>query len=273
MINLLSLLDDVAATMDDVAVMTKVALKKTSALMTDDLAVNAAVVQGVDASRELPIVWSIFLGSIINKIICIGIVLLINYSYPPLLTWILLLGGCYLAFEGADKIFEKLIEKFTDKSTTLKKDKEIVSEKQKIWGAIKTDLVLSMEIIVLAQTGLEGEFLQKLLTLSLIGFSASLLIYGLVAFLVKIDDFGLVLLKNNYQNLGMFLVNLTPKMMKFLGIIGTIAMLMVAGGIFTHTFHLKSFINEYIQNLALGLIFGSFLVFLIRLLTKFAFKK
>ena len=273
MINLLSLLDDVAATMDDVAIMTKVALKKTSALMTDDLAVNAAVVQGVDASRELPIVWSIFLGSIINKIICIGIVLLINYSYPPLLTWILLLGGCYLAFEGADKIFEKLIEKFTDKSTTLKKDKEIVSEKQKIWGAIKTDLVLSMEIIVLAQTGLEGEFLQKLLTLSLVGFSASLLIYGLVAFLVKIDDFGLVLLKNNYQNLGMFLVNLTPKMMKFLGIIGTIAMLMVAGGIFTHTFHLKLFINEYIQNLALGLIFGSFLVFLIRLLTKFPFKK
>lgn len=265
MINLLSLLDDVASTMDDVAVMAKVALKKTSALMTDDLAVNAAVVDGVEASREIPIVGYIFLGSIVNKIICISLVSFINYFYPPLLSWILFLGGCYLAFEGSEKIMEKI---FPPNEKIFHQRKEI-SEKQKIWGAIKTDLVLSMEIIVLAQNNLEGEFLKKIISLSVVGFSASLIIYGLVAILVKIDDLGIILIKKNFQKLGLFLVNLTPKLMKGLGIIGTIAMLMVAGGIFTHTFELKHFLNEYIQNFLLGLIVGFLIVLIFHLIKKF----
>lgn len=255
MINLLSLLDDVAATMDDVAIMTKVALKKTSALMTDDLAVNAAVVQGVEASRELPIVWSIFLGSLVNKVICISVVLLINHFYPPILIGLLFLGGCYLAYEGADKIIEKLTKKKDEEKKTTKG----INEKDKIWGAIKTDFVLSMEIIVLAQTGLTGTFLEKTISLSLVGLAASFLIYGLVAALVKIDDLGLILVNKGHQKIGLALVNLTPKMMKALGIIGTIAMLMVAGGIFAHTFHLKTYFYEHLQNLILGLLAGCFL--------------
>ena len=264
MINLLTLLDDIAATMDDVAVMTKVALKKTSALMTDDLAVNAGVVQGVQASRELPIVGSIFLGSLINKIICIVIVLLINYFYPPILLGLLFLGGCYLAYEGADKVIEKIIGK---KSNEKIPNKEI-SEKQKIWGAIKTDFVLSMEILVLAQKELTGSILEKTISLTLVGLAASILIYGLVAILVKIDDFGLFLINKGNNNLGEFLVNLTPKMMKGLGILGTIAMFLVAGGIFTHTFHLPILVWEHAQNLILGLISGLSLVGIITQIKK-----
>ena len=258
MVNLLSLLDDIAATMDDVAVMTKVALKKTSALMTDDLAVNAAVVQGVESSRELPIVWSIFLGSLVNKLICISCVIAINYLYPPLLTILLFLGGCYLAFEGADKIIEKIAQK-KDKQKML--IKPTVNENDKIWGAVKTDFVLSMEIIVLAQTSLVGTFLEQTMSLCFVGLAASVLIYGLVAILVKIDDLGVILIKKGHQKIGLTLVNITPKMMKGLGIIGTVAMLMVAGGIFSHTFHLKMYFYEHLQNLILGLIFGLILSF------------
>ena len=252
MINLLSLLDDIAATMDDVAVMTKVALKKTSALMTDDLAVNAGVVQGVHASRELPIVWSIFLGSLVNKVICILVVMLLNYFYPPVLTLLLFLGGCYLAYEGADKVIEKILSSKRSNST----QKSDIPEKQKVWGAIKTDFVLSMEIIVLAQTEITGSLLEKSLSLSFVGLAASFLIYGLVAILVKVDDMGLILVNKGHQKIGMFFVNLTPKMMKGLGILGTTAMFMVAGGIFIHTFHLPIYFWEHAQSLVLGFFSG-----------------
>ena len=264
MINLLSLLDDVAATMDDVAVMTKVALKKTSALMTDDLAVNAAVVHGVKASRELPIVWSIFLGSLVNKVICVSIVLLLSHFYPPVLSLLLFTGGCYLAYEGAEKVFEKI--SFNKKQGT--SNNKNINEKSRIWGAIKTDFVLSMEIIVLAQTGISGGFLEQTISLSLVGLAASILIYGLVAILVKVDDFGLFLIDKSYKKMGLFLVNLTPKMMKTLGVIGTIAMLMVAGGIFAHTFHLKIYFYEHLQNLVIGLISGILINFIIILIKK-----
>jgi uncharacterized protein len=258
MINLLSLLDDIAATMDDVAVMTKVALKKTSVLMTDDLAVNAAVVQGVDASRELPIVWSIFLGSLVNKAICICTVSIINYFYPPILIVILFLGGCYLAFEGADKVYEKILNR--RKKETNKTKSPPISEKDKIWGAIKTDFVLSMEIIVLAQTGLSGDFVEILISLTFVGLAASLLIYGLVALIVKIDDLGLLLVSRGYSKMGLTLVKIMPKMMKSLGVVGTIAMLMVAGGIFSHTFHVQIYFNEHLQNLIFGLCVGTLLI-------------
>ena len=192
--------------------------------MTDDLAVNAGVVQGVHASRELPIVWSIFLGSLVNKVICILVVMLLNHFYPPVLTVLLFLGGCYLAYEGADKVIEKILS--SKKSNSNKKSD--VPEKQKVWGAIKTDFVLSMEIIVLAQTEITGSLLEKSLSLSIVGLAASFLIYGLVAILVKVDDMGLVLVNKGHQKIGMFFVNLTPKMMKGLGILGTTAMFMVA---------------------------------------------
>lgn len=254
MFSLLTLLDDIATTLDDVAVMTKLAIKKTSALMSDDLAVNAGVITGTPADRELPIVKSIFIGSLLNKVYCISGVILLMAIYPPILKVVLLLGGLYLSFEGAHKILEKMFPKSEIKEVFN------ISEKDRIKGAVRTDLVLSAEIIVLANEAITGPFFNQLITLILVGLAASVLIYGLVALLVKIDDLGLYLVKKNYKNVGMGLVNSMPYMMRGLGIIGTLAMLLVGGGIIAHTFHIPYFVPEILQNLALGLIAGLILV-------------
>ena len=251
MFSLLSLLDDIATTLDDVAIMTKVAMKKTTVLMSDDLAVNAAVVHGVHPDRELPMVKSIFIGSLINKVICIVGVLLILLIYPPVLKWILLIGGIYLSYEGAHKLFEKL------NKASKTQNKKVLSEKQKVKGAIRTDLILSIEIIVLAKSALSGPMIQQLTSLCFIGIAASVIIYGLVAILVKIDDFGLYLIDNEYRKLGQFLVSSMPYSMKALGVVGTLAMFMVGGGIIVHTFHIPLYAPEMLQNLALGLVVGA----------------
>lgn len=259
MFSLLTLLDDVAATLDDVAVMTKIALKKTSALMSDDLAVNAGVVVGANPDRELPIVKAIFLGSLINKVYCIVGVLALQALYPPLITIILFIGGLYLCYEGAHKVWEKIFRANRDK----RKNKRPLTEKEKIKGAVKTDLILSIEIIVIAKTATSGGLIQQLGVLTIVGLAASVLIYGLVAFLVKIDDFGLFLVKKNYKRSGMALVQSMPYFMKGLGIIGTLAMLLVGGGIISHTFHLHNYIWEHAQNLVLGFGTGLFVMALI----------
>lgn len=248
MFSLLSLLDDIATTFDDIAIMSKIAIKKTSALMSDDLAVNAGVIQGVEAHHELPMVWKIFVGSLINKVYCIAGVIAITSVYPPILKWILFVGGIYLAFEGGHKIIEKL----TTKSHAKKKEILNIEPEKKIKGAIRTDLILSIEIIVIAKNSLSGPFINQVASLIIVGVLASILIYGLVATLVKIDDLGLHLIKRNYQNIGLALVRSMPYIMKGLGIIGTLAMLLVAGGIFSHTFHLPLYTIELIQNLILG---------------------
>lgn len=248
MFSLLALLDDVAATLDDVSIMTKVALKKTSALMSDDLAVNAGVVVGANPDRELPIVKGIFLGSLLNKVYCVIGVIAIQAVYPPLIIAILFLGGLYLSYEGAHKVWEKLSHKADD----AKKKKKALSEKEKIKGAVRTDLILSIEIIVIAKTATSGGLLQQAGVLALVGLAASALIYGLVAFLVKIDDFGLFLVRKGKEKVGMALVQAMPFFMKALGVIGTLAMLLVGGGIVSHTFHLHNYIWEYAQNLILG---------------------
>lgn len=256
MFSLLSLLDDIATTLDDVAVMTKVAIQKTSVIMSDDLAVNAAVVTGTPADRELPIVKAIFIGSLLNKVYCISGILLLMAIYAPILKGILFLGGLFLAYEGVHKVIEKIFHK-----EAAKKNRKQINEKDKIKGAIRTDLVLSIEIILIAKESIEGSFTNQVLTLILVGLAASILIYGLVAFLVKVDDFGLYLVKKDYKKLGMFLVNSMPYTMKALGIVGTIAMLLVGGGIISHTFHLEQYLPEMIQNLILGTITGVIVVF------------
>tara|TARA_B100000749_G_scaffold280455_1_gene276738 strand:+ start:177404 stop:178210 length:807 start_codon:yes stop_codon:yes gene_type:complete len=252
MFNLLALLDDIAATMDDVAIMSKVAMKKTSVLMSDDLAVNAGVVTGVHPSRELPMVKSIFLGSLLNKVYGILGVLLLSWIYPPMITAILFLGGIYLSFEGVHKIVEKLISKRKDVEVVRK----LVTEKQKVQGAIRTDLILSIEIIVLAKSTLTGDFLVQLVTLSAVGIVASVIIYGLVALVVKVDDFGLYLIGRGQDKLGLCFVNSMPYIMRGLGIVGTVAMLLVGGGIIAHTFQLPEVFNEHLQNLVIGLVAG-----------------
>tara|TARA_R110002072_G_scaffold64203_8_gene159955 strand:+ start:49745 stop:50548 length:804 start_codon:yes stop_codon:yes gene_type:complete len=257
LISLLTLLDDIATTLDDVAVMTKIAIKKTSALMSDDLAVNANAIDGVKPNRELPIVWKIFVGSLLNKVISILGVLAILATYPPLLTIILFVGGLYLSYEGAHKIFEKVQKsKLTNKV--------IATEAQKIKGAIKTDFILSIEIIVIANNSIHGDLLEKTLTLVTVGLLASILIYGLVAILVKVDDLGLYLLKNGMIKIGNAIIQSMPYAMKGLGIIGTLAMLLVGGGIISHTFHLEQYLNAHIQNLILGFVAGVLIVIIMK---------
>lgn len=255
MFSLLSLLDDIATTLDDVAVMTKVAIQKTSVLMSDDLAVNAGVVTGTQADRELPIVKSIFLGSLLNKVYCIIGILALMAIYAPILKIILFLGGLYLSFEGAHKVYEKLFHKEDAKE----KRKEL-SEKAKIKGAVRTDLVLSIEIILIAKESMQGSFFNQVISLVIVGLAASILIYGLVAILVKIDDIGLLLIKKQYKRIGLSMVRAMPYMMKILGIVGTIAMFLVGGGIISHTFHLPIFTFELLQNLILGLLAGLILL-------------
>jgi predicted DNA repair protein MutK len=252
MMSLLTLLDDIAATLDDVAIMTKVALKKTSALMTDDLAVNSSVIQGVNADRELPIVKAIFYGSLINKVYCIAGIMLLSAFVPVLLKVVLVIGGVYLCYEGAHKVVEKL----GSLSSATESIPSSASEDEKIKGAIRTDLILSIEIIVIAQNSLTGSFLIQLSSLALIGLAASVLIYGLVALLIKVDDFGLYLIRHNFKKIGMPMVASMPYIMRGLGVVGTIAMFLVGGGILTHIFHLPSYLPSILQDMIIGLLTG-----------------
>lgn len=253
MFSLLSLLDDVASTLDDVAVMSQVAMKKTSALMSDDLAVNAGVVDGVSPSRELPMVQAIFYGSLVNKVYCIVGILVLMAIYPPLIQWIMLVGGLYLSFEGVHKIIEKVFHHSAGNG----EKKKNLSEKQKVSGAVRTDLILSIEIIVIAKSTLSGDFFTQVLALTVVGLAASILIYGLVAVIVKIDDFGLLLIDKGFPKVGMAFVKAMPVTMKGLGIIGTAAMLLVGGGIIVHIFHVPHFMNDHLQNLIVGFLAGA----------------
>lgn len=256
MISLLTLLDDIAATFDDVAIMTKLAVKKTSAIMSDDLAVNAGVITGTPADRELPIVKAIFLGSLLNKVYCIAGILLIMSIYAPIIKWLLLMGGLYLCYEGAHKVTEKVFHKEQTSNAQITPP----TEEERIKGAIKTDLVLSAEIIILAKEALSGSFLNQTITLCLVGLAASILIYGLVALLVKIDDLGVLLTTKGFQKTGTLLVNMMPFIMRGLGIVGTVAMFLVGGSIVAHTFHIPYLVPEILQNLVIGLIAGLMVV-------------
>jgi len=265
--NLLALFDDVAAALDDVAIMTKTAMEKTSGIITDDLAVNVGQVDGVKPAREIPVVLKIFWGSLVNKVIIIPFVLLLLYYSPIALKYILLLGGVYLSYEGVHKVIEKL----SSKKKEQKKALSYLSEeelKEKVFGAIKTDFVLSIEILVIAQSTLKGALSSQAVSLCIIGLLVSILIYGLVALLVKIDDFGLWLIKKDIKKLGMSLVKSMPYMMKFLGFVGTIAMLLVGGGIFTHHFHWSFIPIEPLQNIIAGLGVGFIVCLIIPMVKK-----
>ena len=258
--NLLTLLDDIATTFDDIAIMTKVAVKKTSVLMSDDLAVNADVIVGTSSERELPIVKSIFYGSLLNKVYAIAAVLALTYIYPPALRIVLFVGGLYLAFEGMHKVFDKF------KNRKTKKKKLIVSEEAKIKGAVRTDLILSIEIILIAKRSIQGAFVNQLVALCLVGLAASIIIYGLIAILVKLDDFGLFLISKKKETIGLIFVKSMPYIMKSLGFIGTLAMLMVGGEIITHTFHITEYIPTVLQNILLAAIAGSSIVLILKLI-------
>ena len=242
--SLLTLLDDIATVLDDVALMSKVAAKKTAGVLGDDLALNAQQVSGVSAEREIPVVWAVAKGSFKNKLILVPAALLISAFIPWLIMPLLLIGGLFLCFEGAEKILEKLFphahhddEKGEDTSTGESIEEY---EKRKVAGAIRTDFILSAEIIVIALGTVTGtSILTQILVVSLIAVVMTIGVYGLVAGIVKLDDLGFYLQRTSNGStiktrLGNGLVAFAPKLMKMLAVVGTAAMFLVGGGIVVH---------------------------------------
>lgn len=242
--SLLTLLDDIATVLDDVAVMSKVAAKKTAGVLGDDLALNAQQVSGVSAEREIPVVWAVAKGSFRNKCILVPAALLISAFVPWLIMPLLLLGGLFLCFEGAEKILEKWHHAQPSKEKKIATEQAITDiaayEKQKIAGAVRTDFILSAEIIVIALGTVQGQSTSaQILVVSLIAFVMTIGVYGLVAAIVKLDDLGFYLERRSQgkgigNTLGQSLIRFAPKLMKGLTIVGTAAMFLVGGGIVVH---------------------------------------
>ncbi len=251
--SLLALLDDIATVLDDVSVMTKVAVKKTAGVIGDDLAVNAEKVLGVRPERELAVVWAVAKGSFKNKLILVPAAMLISLFVPWLITPLLVCGGLYLCFEGAEKVLhhsasahsdaelENVAERLSGSSEDL-----VAFEREKINGAIRTDFILSAEIIVLTLGVVEAqELLTQLLVLSGIASLMTVGVYGLVGAIVKIDDAGLLLLRradagviaDALRAVGRGLLWFAPRLMKTLTVVGTLAMFLVGGGILLHASH------------------------------------
>ncbi len=245
--SLLALLDDIASVLDDVTLMSKVAAKKTAGVLGDDLALNAQQVTGVKADRELPVVWAVAKGSLMNKAILVPAALLISAFIPWLIIPLLMIGGAFLCYEG----FEKLAHKFLHSPEEDAANEERLAaaladsnvdmcavEKDKIKGAIRTDFILSAEIIVISLgTVAAMPFLQQLSVLVIIALIMTVGVYGLVAGIVKMDDAGLYLSQKTSgfaRGLGRLLLAAAPRLMKFLSIVGTAAMFMVGGGIIGH---------------------------------------
>ena len=232
--SLLALIDDIASILDDVAAMTKVAAKKTAGVLGDDLALNAQQVSGVNADRELPVVWAVAVGSLKNKAILVPAALAISALLPWLVTPLLMLGGLYLCFEGV----EKLAHTFLHGDDAGRAEEGTGDEAAKIKGAIRTDFVLSAEIIVIALgTVADKPFMTQVAVLVGIGLLMTVGVYGLVAGIVKLDDAGLHLAgRANVaaRALGRFLLLLAPRLMKLLSVLGTAAMFLVGGSILAH---------------------------------------
>ncbi|MYM58827.1 DUF808 family protein [Vibrio sp. OCN044] len=241
--SLLTLLDDIATVLDDVALMSKVAAKKTAGVLGDDLALNAQQVSGVAAEREIPIVLSVAKGSFRNKLILVPAALITSSIVPWLIMPLLLIGGLFLCFEGAEKIAESL---FHAKDAKKAEEDEVQSgsieeyEKRKIAGAVRTDFILSAEIIVIALGTVQGHaMMTQIMVVSFIAVLMTIGVYGLVAGIVKLDDLGFYLNRVSQGKgirawLGKSLITFAPKLMKFLAIVGTAAMFLVGGGIVVH---------------------------------------
>ena len=247
--SLLALLDDIASILDDVSLMTKVAAKKTAGVLGDDLALNAQQVAGVRAERELPVVWAVAVGSLKNKAILVPAALAISAFAPWAITPLLMVGGAYLCFEGFEKIAHKYLHPDDSHKAELAqalRDPQVdlvALEKDKIKGAIRTDFILSAEIIVIALgTVAAATFAEQVAVVVGIAIIMTVGVYGLVAGIVKLDDAGFYLaarkgagaLMNGVRGFGRMLVSAAPKLMKFLSVVGTLAMFMVGGGILTH---------------------------------------
>ena len=302
--SLLTLLDDIATLLDDISVMTKVAAKKTAGVLGDDLALNAQQVTGINANRELPVVWAVAKGSIVNKAIIVPLALGLAAWQPWLVTVLLMIGGAYLCFEGFEKVAHKLLHK---KEEDQQHHIELVNavedetvdmvqfEKDKVKGAIRTDFVLSAEIIVITLGVVQDRpFMQQLAVLVGISLLMTVGVYGLVGGIVKLDDVGLWLLqkKNSVaQAFGKLALWVMPRLMKGLAFVGTLAMFLVGGSIIAHNLphsfglhHIYEVvadsvpvwlqgISSILMDLLVGMIVGALVLLVVTLASKFIPKK
>ena len=278
--SLLLLLDDIATVLDDVAVMSKMAAKKTAGVLGDDLALNAQQVSGVRAEHELPVVWRVAKGSFINKLILVPLALLISVVAPWLINPLLVIGGLFLSYEGVEKIMHTLQHKKAQTSKEaqlelIQTEQDLATyETEKIKGAVRTDFILSAEIVVISLgTVAAASFLTKVTVLSVIAVAMTVGVYGFVALIVKIDDIGLYLTEqaaNFKQRIGRGLLAFAPILMKTLSVVGTAAMFLVGGGIINHAIpfvhHFTEDTVEYVQDIpTMGSIVGSVTPMLINL--------
>jgi predicted DNA repair protein MutK len=275
-----AILDDIAALMDDVAVASKVATQKTAGILGDDLAVNAEKATGFLSSRELPVLWAITKGSFINKLIIVPIALLLNIFFPVAIKFILVMGGFYLAYEGMEKIVEYLFhrKKSENLQTTEELQDDLTAEKLKVRSAVTTDFILSIEIVIIALgTALESSMIIQILTVSVVAILATVGVYGIVALIVRMDDVGYKLIKKSGEKgflftLGTLLVKALPVLIKVLAIVGTIALLLVSGGIFSHNInflhHLLPDLPAILKELLIGVVAGALVVGLVWLSKK-----
>ena len=271
--SLLALLDDIATILDDVSVMTQIAAKKTAGVLGDDLALNAQQVSGVYAERELPVVWAVAKGSFLNKLILVPSALAISYFAPWAITPLLMAGGAYLCFEGFEKVSHKLLVSHHEdiaqhavlaNAIASAKVDLVALEKSKIKGAIRTDFILSAEIIVIALgTVVTATFSRQASVVTAVAIMMTVGVYGLVACIVKLDDLGLYLMlkkgksvyKQIQRKLGKYLLAFAPMLMRTLSVLGTLAMFMVGGSIIGHGIPALHHLPEYMVEMPPGLVF------------------
>lgn len=289
--SLLTLLDDIATLLDDVSMMGKLAAKKTAGVLGDDLSLNAQQVSGVRANRELPVVWSVAKGSFVNKVILVPLALLISAFIPWAITPLLMIGGAFLCFEGVEKVLQRkhqeTPEERQQRLAELAAQDPLTFEKDKIKGAVRTDFILSAEIVAIT-LGIvaDAPLLNQVLVLSGIALAVTVGVYGLVGIIVKLDDIGFWLAEKRSavaQALGKGLLVVAPWLMKTLSVVGTLAMFLVGGGIVVHgiaplhhaieqfTQQQNPFISMMIPtllNLVLGFIIGGIVVLLVKMVAK-----
>ncbi|MDD2357361.1 MAG: DUF808 domain-containing protein [Thiovulaceae bacterium] len=270
-----ALLDDIAMLADDVGVASKIATQKTTAVLGDDLAVSAEKASGYDQSRELAVLWAITKGSLKNKAIILPIAFVLSAFAPSLITYILMLGGIYLLYEGTEKIEEYLFHKKNEA-----KNEELLNstvenildlEKEKIKSAIFTDFILSIEIVVIALgTVIKEPFVVQVISTAFVAVLATFGVYGFVAVIVRMDNVGFWLLDKKYDKVGTFFIRAMPKVIHILGVVGTFAMIMVGGGILAH--HLEFLHPYFIENIPsiineilVGFVIGIVIIMVVRL--------
>ncbi|EMI7393432.1 inner membrane protein [Klebsiella oxytoca] len=259
--SLLTLLDDIATLLDDISVMGKLAAKKTAGVLGDDLSLNAQQVTGVRANRELPVVWGVAKGSLINKVILVPLALLISAFIPWAITPLLMLGGAFLCFEGVEKVVHTLQARKHKEDPQVRQQRlealanqdPMAFERDKVKGAVRTDFILSAEIVAIT-LGIvaEAPLLNQILILSGIALLVTVGVYGLVGVIVKLDDMGYWLVEKSSalaQWTGKALLAIAPRLMKVLSIVGTLAMFLVGGGIVVHGL---TPLHHAIENLAQG---------------------